>query len=127
MRFVRALLYLLIGVLVYALWRPQAFLNGAVDLSSLLPADAVTPPDIAINTLPDAIWYVALLTVMPKLTFYPKIHPVTTVMACGLGPVHELLQLTSFVPGTFCPIDLSLYILILIIYLFSCIRKPSDI
>lgn len=78
----------------------------------------VRPSEAIIYTLPDALWYASLLCFQRPL--HRNVFSPVTVLACLTAPLHELLQLSGVVPGTFCPYDLGAYLSILFIYLFIC-------
>ena len=117
-------LSILSGGALYIFMRPGDIFGG---IPTLCPwALLVKPllPAWILYTLPDALWYAALLCFQSPFEFGKRggVH-IVTVLSCLSGPVHELLQLVRLVHGTFCPYDISSYIVILIIYILLCFQK----
>lgn len=127
-RIIFSLILLLAGTSIYILWRPEALLNNLFEPFSL-PKGSIELPEWFLYSLPDALWYGALLTLMPSPFLLnadnetPKIIPVMTIISILLPFAHELLQRFHWVPGTFCHIDIISYSVILLIYLILCITK----
>lgn len=107
------------GTGIYALFRPYCLLWGQFASLSIEFQSEWTPPAWVIYSLPDALWYGAMLTLQPsgpfgKLTMMSRILIVISIL---LGPLHELLQAINVVSGTFCLTDLFLYSVTLTIFL----------
>lgn len=73
--------------------------------------------------LPDGSWYGALL--LSQSVFVRKIFisRVIFLFSIILPFMWELLQINSYIPGTFDPLDLLAYLLTLIIFTLFSIRK----
>lgn len=127
-RIIISLVLLLAGTSIYILWRPEALLNNLFEPLSL-PKGSIVPPEWFLYSLPDALWYGALLALMPSPFLLitdketPKIIPVMTIISILLPFAHELLQRYHLAPGTFCHIDMISYSVILLIYLIICTTK----
>lgn len=68
-------------------------------------------------SLPDALWYGALLLVESLLHSNTILSKLLTIATIALPFILELLQMWFIIPGTFDWIDIILYILTLIIFL----------
>lgn len=108
--------------LLYIVLRPDSLFGG---LPELFTVNADIPGWMK-YTLPDALWYVALLSFMRPVTLKKSIPcPFLTVIALLSGPLHEFLQLAHIAHGTYCPYDMLAYIFILIIYITICLNVES--
>lgn len=117
-------LTLIAGVTIYSAYRPTSLLNGALGIESISNITWNDIPDWLIYSLPDALWYVALLLLQPiprkdRISISSR---VLTLTAVALPFIHEGLQYLGVAPGSFCFIDLSFYLIILILYIV-CLGK----
>lgn len=111
-----------IGAILYILFRPDALFGGLPHIANI----SMQIPEWIIYTFPDALWYASLLCFMRPLTVKRGIpHPLLTILALLGAPTHEFLQLFNVVPGTYCPYDMQIYIIILISYTATCLFSKS--
>jgi len=81
-----------------------------------------------INSLPDALWMFALSLFILFIWNFKRTKASITwlIIALSIGLGYECLQLTSIIPGTFDPVDLSMIALaglLPIIFLFMTKKK----
>lgn len=122
LRYLSGVISLLVGTSIYLIWRPSSLFNG-VDYMPWVRQALPSPPLWLINTMPDALWFAALLCFQTPLK--RNLRPVLTIIACCIGPLHEILQGVKIVPGTFCWQDLITYFTIIIIYFIICLNPLS--
>lgn len=122
LRYLSGVISLLVGTSIYLIWRPSSLFNG-VDYMPWVRQALPSPPLWLINTMPDALWFAALLCFQTPLK--RNFRPVLTIIACCIGPLHEMLQGVKIVPGTFCWQDLITYFTIIIIYFIICLNPFS--
>lgn len=120
-------LILIVGGLLYVLYRPQTLLLfhvaniiGLTDtiVSWRQTASAWTPPEFIVYNLPAGLWassYV-LITATLSRPLPPMSRHVAVVFIPLLGAASELMQATDILPGTYDPVDLALYLAPLIVY-----------
>lgn len=120
---------LVLGLLIYIIWRPKGLVFGNL-LKEIIPLSLdYIPSKWIIGSLPDALWYGALLSMQPSypLSSLSKVGKCLFVSAIAVGPLHEILQGLDVFPGTFCPIDLAMYTLTLIIFLVCRTKKVKPL
>lgn len=106
---------LLLGASLYVLFRPDAvfLMPFSAWLPEPLPAAGGFVPHVLRCNAADALWYAALLALMPAAS--PR-RGIFARCAVALPFVHEGCQGIGIVPGTFDIMDLVAYILVLSIY-----------
>lgn len=116
-----ALLLLLAGVAIYVCFRPKALMNGFWTDDSVQIHH--TMPDWIIYSLPDALWYAALLALQPHAwwKYFPSVTGILSIIAILIPFLHEGMQFLGIVPGTFCSTDILLYFITFITYITICI------
>lgn len=123
-RFGLALAFLASGLSIYYVWRPECILDGILWQSrsaAHLPVGEIW--EWFVFSLPDGLWYAALLCLQPTSNKSGRRSVTLSVIKAAsviLPFIHESAQALEFVSGTFCPIDMTLYTLILIIYITIC-------
>lgn len=117
LRGVLACLLLLLGIAVYAHYRPEAVLYGFW-IENPMHVNRMIP-DWVVYSLPDALWYAALLVLQPKGWWknFPSVEGFLTIMAILLPFLHEGMQFFGIMPGTFCSTDILVYFITLITYI----------
>lgn len=124
--FFHSVILLLFGLMAYIFWRPEDFMNGIfvnfVDISEFV----IIPPLLA-GSLPDALWYAALLNLQPNIFFYKRysISAFLTSLSIALPFVHESLQYAGLVAGSFCWIDILSYFSVLLIFIAIWLFKKT--
>lgn len=100
------------GLVIYILWRPDGLVFGNKVRKFVPVCTDYTPPDWIVFSLPDSLWYGALLCLQPSASIsqLSLTGRILFVASISSGPLHECLQLIHVLPGTFCSVDLSLYI-----------------
>lgn len=121
-----AALCLTAGVLIYYIWRPEGILHGILWKSRT--AEAIPSGwlwDLIIYSLPDGLWYAALLCIQPSAdeTRHRTFSAILRNVAIALPFIHEASQYAGLMPGTFCIKDIIIYSFILTIYLSICCTK----
>ncbi len=127
-RYFLGTLLILTGGALYVFVRPGDIFGGIPTLCPRVLSVKPLLPTWVLYTLPDALWYAALLCFQSPFEFGKRggLHMVT-VLSCLSGPVHELFQLVRLVPGTFCPYDISAYFIILLIYILLCFQRSHNL
>lgn len=115
-------LCLIAGAVIYVLFREPVYFTESLDEILHLPViklkDGIVTT-ILLYYVPDALWCLALMlyaTVSQSQWFR------TVALICPA--ILEVLQLSEHIPGTFDPIDLSIYLIISIIF-FSLWKKED--
>lgn len=127
-RYFLGTMLILVGGALYILVRPDDIFGGIPTLCPWALSVKPSLPAWVLYTLPDALWYAALLCFQSPFEFGKRggVHLVT-VLSCLSGPLHELLQLVRLAPGTFCPYDISTYFIILLIYILLCFQRSQNL
>jgi len=116
--FLHVLIPLIIGAIVYLLWRETslwafswvALFHLDTPLNWLREAaSSIHVPELVLYSLPNALWVYSLTVAMGLVWAIGGGHGCKPWIVSGLllGCGAELLQLTPLVPGTFDPIDLA--------------------
>lgn len=118
-----SILLLLTGIAIYLFFRPQDLLNGFLDFR----ISTRGLPQVfhqVINSLPDALWYGALLVLQPPYRIWRKnrLSAILVIIAIMLPWIHEFMQAINIVPGVFSIDDIVAYLIVLLIYLTSCLH-----
>lgn len=118
-----ATLLIIAGALVYVLFREPVFFTHAFVDESALPV--ISLPDNVWNyalryLLPDALWCSALLIYAETIQ-----NSVVKWIAVSIPFVMELAQMSECVPGTFDIVDLTIYIILTIIFLLKWKKSKS--
>lgn len=112
-----AFMSLILGMLIYVLFRePVIFTLPAQYIGASLPL--INLPDCIVtkfflNHVPDAFWCFSLLFYRETIQ-QSSIRFIAIVIIIGF----ELMQLSSYFPGTFDYIDLAIYLIIILIFEF---------
>lgn len=126
-RYLTGSILLLLGGGIYVFFRPSDLFNGLPVISTLILSFGENCPEWILYTLPDALWFSALLCFQTPLKIEnKKAKPLLTVLACLIAPVHEVSQLCSEIPGTYCAYDMSAYCVIIILYLIICLKNKKN-
>jgi len=86
----------------------------------LIPLEAGFWSDLLRFTLPDALWVVALLTYASTIK-----HTALRVIALLFAPLYEMGQLLGLIWGTFDITDLTVYLIITIIFITKWTKKEK--
>lgn len=121
-RLILSNLLLIIGLLIYLIWRPEGIFGGYFTSISV-KIQTLELPDWLIGSLPDAMWYASLLCYQSNIfdRHNGKWNIFISVVALGLPFIHEVSQKMKIFPGTFDMIDLIFYLIVASIYLIICI------
>lgn len=100
--------------IIFFRWIPESIINTfreySIDRSSFLGY-------IIVYCLPDGLWYAALLLVqrmlMGKSLFSRSIYWISI----ALPFIWEILQIFAPIPGTFDPMDICMYLIILLFFI----------
>lgn len=126
-RYLTGCVLLILGGCIYIFLRPSDLFGGLPELFPHISAAKKYMPEWILYTMPDALWFTALLSFQKPLMYQNgKIGPFVTVLACLTAPVHEMFQLLPAIPGTFCPIDMTVYLSITVIYIIICLRMTKN-
>ncbi len=119
---------LLCGCMIYLMWRSAdiilvkwTYALGFGTVVDMLKSGAGSfyPGDFVVYTLPDGLYCLAYVLIMDSI--WQNSRTGTRVFMSLLLPViviiHELLQLTGHLPGTFDIADLACYIAIILAYI----------
>lgn len=118
---------LIVGGLLYLLYRPQTLLlfhvADAMGLSSGIGqwregASGLQPAEFIVYNLPAGLWAASYVLITATLS-QPLPRPrrrVAVAFIPLIGAVSELMQVVGLLPGTFDPADLVLYLLPLAVY-----------
>lgn len=111
-------MFMVIGGIIYILFRePVLFTIPLLGSSTMQPLVSL-PDNLWSNTLrfvvPDALWCAALLTYASTIS-----SKFLRLIAVFLAPVLEFGQLVRLIPGTFDIIDITVYTLIIIIFILK--------
>lgn len=115
---------LLTGLTIYLLFRPYSLFSGA--LANFLPTFHLSQDWYWVSgSLPDGLWYAALLCLQKPLVFRKRVGTAEgiTIVALLVPFMHEGLQKLGVVAGTFCMIDVMTYIIVLFIFLLKWNKK----
>lgn len=122
-----SIIFILAGVLIYSFYRQDVFF--------LKPFSGILPSEFCHNTdfniicqfllfnLPDALWCAALFLLQPNPL--KEGWNVLIIISILLPFLHEILQGINLLPGTFDLLDLTLYVIIFIIFLIIW-KKEKD-
>lgn len=124
-RLVVASLMIITGAIIYIIsrhdiiffrWLPvsviDSFREYSIDSNSSLGY-------LTVYCLPDGLWYGALLLVQSTLIGKSFTSRIIFWISIALPFVWEILQVHRAIPGTFDPMDLCVYFLILILFITS--------
>lgn len=120
-------IFLLTGFSIYMLWRPEGLVFGKLwDIDSIVSPCCV-PPSWVVYSLPDALWYAALLTAQPDWREIRrcKLNSVLTIVSVLLPYIHESGQLIGIFPGNYDNMDMVLYFVTTSIYFLLCISRKK--
>ncbi len=115
---------LAIGAIIYVLFREPVIFTELIHVS---------PENQPLVPLPDTLWSYALKYVVPDavwclalLTFASSMHSrCLKAVAVVIAPGMELGQLAGIIPGTFDIVDLTVYIIITLIFLIKWKRTNT--
>lgn len=118
------ILLLFIGVLIYALFRPDViFLKPLWNILSKNPHPIINNIDdtifgkLLIYSFPDALWYAALLIIQKKVLRNSLLSKIIYGFSIALPFILEILQGLHLINGTFDWIDILCYLATLILVL----------
>lgn len=114
-----SLVLLLIGFLIYYLFRPYALLRGLFGISPTLQISQDFFQNLIVYTLPDSLWYSALLVLLPNFWWCSEYRTVRflSIIYIVLPFIHEFGQCFNIFPGTFSIMDLIMYAVVLVIFI----------
>lgn len=124
-------LMILLGALIYIIYRTDIIFIGWIpksifDFLKILTVNEVSSPGyFVIYCLPDGLWYGALLIYQSTFLGKSRISKTIFQISVILPFVWEILQIFDNVPGTFDPLDLLIYALVLLIFLLIS-KKHHD-
>lgn len=124
---VAGVLMLIVGGLLYVLYRPQTLLlfhvADAMGMTGKIGqwregASVLQPAGFIIYNLPAGLWAASYVLITATLS-QPLSRPsryIAVAFIPLIGAVSELMQAVGLLPGTFDPVDLALYLLPLAVY-----------
>lgn len=124
-------LMILSGALIYIIYRRDIIFIGWIpksiidSIKTLSANDVLSPGYFIIYCLPDGLWYGALLIYQSAFLGKSWVSKIIYHISIILPFAWELLQILDYVPGTFDPMDLLVYALVLIIFLIVS-KKRHD-
>ena len=123
-KWIASFILLTLGIICYLLFRPYSIFNGY--FSNIIPTlDLPEKLDWISGSLPDALWYSALLLLQKPLFLGYKISfdSIITIIAILIPFVHEVSQLSEYIDGYFSYQDIFSYFVVLIIFIFLWNKK----
>lgn len=128
-RIIMAFALLLVGAIIYLLFRQDAIFVSWID-SDIFQCLRVEIPDcyngaftyFFLYCLPDALWYAALLVLQKPFIQYGLLNKILFCICVILPFAMEVLQYFRIMPGTFDWFDVLTYFITLVILLL-CERK----
>lgn len=120
--YILSLIYLIIGTSIYVFFRQDVYFLTFLQkymryFSSFKLPDSIFT-DFIIYNLSDAMWCLAMLTVV--FTFDSRhLKIIALILPIGM----EICQLAKWMPGTFDPLDLTIYLIISIFFILLWKRK----
>lgn len=121
-RLVTAVIMIISGTAIYVVYRRDIIFfkfipSSVLDAAGNSHTAGSCPGDFVTYSLPDGLWYAALLLIQSIFLDGSKTSGVLFLISAGLPFAWELLQIHPAVPGTFDVMDLSLYSVILILFI----------
>lgn len=125
-----ALLLILIGGMIYVLYRPETLLlfrvTDSLGITPLIDiarsnTSSVVLPSFVINSLPAGLWTASYLIMMYVTTKYHsrRIRLMLALPLPSMAIVMEFMQIWEWCPGTFDIYDLICYIVPMFVYIKS--------
>lgn len=129
-KIITAFALLLVGAIIYLLFRQDAIFVSWID-ANILQRLRIEMPDyyngiftyVLLYCLPDALWYAALLVLQKPFVRYGLLNKVLFYICVILPFAMEMMQYFGLIPGTFDWFDILTYFTTLIILLL-CERLP---
>lgn len=123
-RIITAFALLLVGAVIYVLFRQDAIFVSWID-ADILKRLRIEMPDnyngiftyILLYCLPDALWYAALLVLQKPFVQYGLLNKILFYICVILPFAMEILQYFGIMPGTFDWFDILTYFITLTIIL----------
>lgn len=108
--------------IIFLRWIPASVINSFQEYNF---DDKTAFGYIIVYCLPDGLWYGALLLLQSTLIGKSYASKVIYRISIALPFVWEILQIHNAVPGTFDPLDLCMYLVILFLFI-SLIQKNHE-
>lgn len=114
---------LLAGALIYILFREPVIFTQSILSNCRTPLFGLQPSlsrEILLYYIPDGLWCISLMMFASVLSGVLRIAAI--MMPLGM----EIAQAWHFMPGTFDIIDLTIYLSIILIFLYTWKRKSQN-